>query len=113
MGITLAMPRAVALFVFCYLLAQVESEERASTELSAALTEIAKLRDEIKNLRVAAQEVGHLGEAAASTVTYTAADIKCKGATQYQKQLQGTMDCDTKLYKTGSEKGSACLDNLS
>jgi len=41
------------LFVFCYLLVQVESEELASTELSAALTENAKLRDENKRLQLA------------------------------------------------------------
>ena len=37
------------LFVLCYLLVQVESGELASTELSAALTENAKLRDEIES----------------------------------------------------------------
>ena len=37
------------LFVLCYLLVQVESGELASTELSAALAENAKLRDEIES----------------------------------------------------------------
>jgi len=41
------------LLVLCYLLVQVESEELASTELSAALTENAKLRDENKRLQLA------------------------------------------------------------
>merc|ERR1712166_1052131 len=114
MGNTLRkmVAKTIALLLFCYLLAQVEGEELASTELSAALTENAKLRDENRRLRVAAQEVGHLGEAAASTASYTAADIKCRGGKQDQTYPTGTMDCDTFLIK-GKSKGSACLDNLS
>merc|ERR1712166_461980 len=57
------------LLVLCYLLVQVESEELASTELSAALTENAKLRDEIEGLTLACSASNAVtpSQAAAST----------------------------------------------
>merc|ERR1711865_578301 len=61
--------KTIALLLFCYLLVQVEGEELASTELSAALTENAKLRDEIERLQLAcsASNAATSSQAAAAT----------------------------------------------
>merc|ERR1712166_411708 len=69
MGRLMAINCATVLIVFCYLLVQVEGEELASTELSAALTENAKLRDEIERLQLAcsASNAATSSQAAAAT----------------------------------------------
>merc|ERR1740115_509165 len=117
--------KGFAMFVLCYLLVQVESEELASTELSAALTENAKLRDEIESPASNAVDVKtqifqagyQAGQQAAKSETdaklskaieaapqqrkmaeaapITSAAVKCSGNAQNQTQLNGTMDCET------------------
>jgi len=124
--LSMAIKGIVMLFVLCYLLVQVESGELASTELSAALAENAKLRDEIESPASNAVDVKtqifqagyQAGRQAAKSETdaklskameaapqqrkmaeaapITSAAVKCSGNFQNQAQLKGTMDCETK-----------------
>merc|ERR1712086_474446 len=138
MGRILSMALKAMLVVFCYLLVQVESEELASTELSAALTEIKRLKLACRapnavtpSQAAASTEIAETGglnhlelgeekgknkarKPAASTTALTSASVKCSGSAQNQTQLKGTMDCETKPRSNRAEnKGSACLENLS
>merc|ERR1712166_1575893 len=70
------------LLVLCYLLVQVESEELASTELSAALTENAKLRDEIEGLTLACSASNAVTPSHAAASTENAETGGVNGARQ-------------------------------
>merc|ERR1712166_633121 len=82
MGRLMAINCATVLIVFCYLLVQVESEELASTELSAALTENAKLRDEIEGLTLACSASNAVTPSHAAASTENAETGGVNGARQ-------------------------------